>query len=954
MKYNENYRKTWRTTLLALLFLTINAAAVSAQNLKEMISTFDTTKGTQHITQANKIMDFLVGEGFGDDLHFDKTTPADTINMAIWYYTAEYLHHQQDFDGCIDNAQKALPLTEGNGDWTWRSETLNLLNISFFQKTNWQAAIEYSQQLYDWDKQFADPDRLSSTLNTLAGIYLATHQPKEALGYIEEALRQNQKTGNTTRQAVILGMTSEVYEDMGDYQKALDFGQQAFDLSTAQGDSIHAAIHLLQIGAAEVSLERLGPARLHVEQAVEILRYTDNIKSLGIGYMLLGKIATLQHQTDKAVNYIKAANKIFVNIGNLYNQCSALHALYDALYDSNPQKAKQYHDQFSKLQDSLYHSNISQIVNKYHAQYRNSVLSEQNQQARRANRYILLTAIGIAFLLLAAIAFLIYAIRLKSRSNQTLSDLQKARELFFTNITHEFRTPLTIILGMGRQLKKQATQDKDIQQAANMIEQEGQQLLGLVNQLLDISKLKANSSTPNQVHGNIVAYLSMLLENYRSFAHTKNIELVFAPRENHVDMDFVPDYIQKIVRNLVSNAIKFTSKGGHVFITTKAESDKTFVLTIADNGPGISRKAQRHIFEPFFQGNTDSQNIGTGIGLSLVKQIVDTIDGTIHVYSSPGKGSAFVIQLPIRNLVTESLDNHQTTTTEEQLSAGTTEGMNGGVVSNTPDIALMQDEELQSNSAPERLRILIIEDNSNVALYMGQQLEKDYDISYAANGQIGLERAETIIPDLIITDLMMPEMDGIEVCRRIRANDAIAHIPIIIITAKTTEEDRIRGIEAGADAYLYKPFNAEELRVRIEKLLEQRRSLREKFSKAEDGSIDIDDSLSEADRKFIGKLTDLVYSMMGRGETDVETIASHLAMSVSVLRRKVTTITGQTPAAYIMQIRMANAKRLLDSHPEWSVSDVATRCGFNDNTHFTHTFRKYFGISPTQYAHRAK
>ena len=939
-----------RWAMMWVLWLIIPTSTHAAEDLIQMLCQYDLAKDKERVEQGNRVMDYLVRRDFGEEKIFTDSIPADSIDMTVWYYAAEYLYHQQRPDDCITYAEKALPLTDGNGDWTWRSETLNLLMLSHHQLADWSKALEYGEKLYDYEREHADSDRLSSTLNTLAGTFLAAHQPKQALEYALKALEENSKTKNLTRRSIILGVSSEIYQELEDYDQALSYSKEALAISQEQGDSARMGIHLLQMSATEIDLLQFDKARKHAEQAQPLLQKAGNWKSLGIGYNQLGLIAIKQQRHEEAANYFRQAENILRQIGDRYNQCNALHGLYDALYKTNPDEAKHYHDLFIQIQDSLYHSDVTKAMGNYHAHYRNSELSERNEQAKRTNHYILFTAVAVALLLLAAIAFLVYAVRLKTRSNRTLRDLQKARELFFTNITHEFRTPLTVILGTGQQLKKQNPQNKDIQMAASMIEQEGQQLLGLVNQLLDLSKLKAQSTPPAGIHGNIIAYLSMLLENYRSYAHTKGVELVFAPRENNIEMDFVPDYIQKIVRNLVSNAIKFTPANGHIFITTRQETNTEFVLTIADNGPGMSRQVQKHIFEPFYQGETDSENIGTGIGLSLVKQIVSTLKGRIEVCGSPGKGSIFIIHLPITHQA-----NHQ----QAAITAPdgkTTDSQTTLVLPDAADSQTDDDEQATADqTATTRQRILIIEDNSNVALFMGNQLTENYEVYYAANGQVGIERAETLIPDLIITDLMMPEMDGLEVCRHVRANDAISHVPIIIITAKTTEEDRIRGIEAGADAYLYKPFNAEELTVRVSKLLEQRQHLREKFAQAmAEGSDHADDQLNETDREFLGKLTDLVYSLMGRGETDVETIASHLAMSGSVLRRKVVAITGQTPAAYIMQIRMSNAKRLLDAHPEWSISDVAMRCGFNDNTHFAHTFKKLYGVSPTQYAHRAK
>jgi CheY-like chemotaxis protein len=272
----------------------------------------------------------------------------------------------------------------------------------------------------------------------------------------------------------------------------------------------------------------------------------------------------------------------------------------------------------------------------------------------------------------------------------------------------------------------------------------------------------------------------------------------------------------------------------------------------------------------------------------------------------------------------------------------------------TTDSLELVDSNPTDNS--DQPRILVIEDNREVAYYIGSQLKENYEIYYATNGRMGLEKAEQLMPDLIVTDLMMPEIDGLEFCRSVRASELLCHIPIIVITARSSDDDLVRGINAGADAYLTKPFKAIELKVRVGKLLEQRHLLAEKYSHAlatENSNPDTQ-LPSGQDAKFIGRMTDTVYSLMGRGQADVDSVASALCMSASQLRRKVQALTGKTPAAYILQIRLSNAQRLLDKNPDLTMADVALRCGFSDQAHFSHAFQKAFGMSPTQWAHRAR
>jgi len=398
---------------------------------------------------------------------------------------------------------------------------------------------------------------------------------------------------------------------------------------------------------------------------------------------------------------------------------------------------------------------------------------------------------------------------------------------------------------------------------------------------------------------------------------------------------YVPaeDYVVKVMNNLLSNAFKFTPEYGKVSVVVWREGD-LLQIEVSDTGKGIDPEALAYIFEPFYQAESDVYHIGTGVGLALVKQIMDAIDGKIRVESAQGKGTTFYISVPIHNYCQQPLSDE--------------------MEYNQP--FLPEGTEPLEDSAPEdsRCHLLIVEDNRDIAAYIGSQLANHYAISYAANGLEGLEKAQELVPDLIITDLMMPEMDGLELCRQVRKNEIISHIPIIVVTAKISEEERIKGIEAGADAYLAKPFNSDELRTRVEKLLEGRRLLQEKFMQtmieSKEGKEEEATQPDESDLRFLTKITDTVYLQLNRHkEVNVSLIASNMCMSSSQFYRKLVALTGYTPAAYIQRIKIKKAKILLDGDPNISFSEVADQCGFNNYSNFVRAFKNVCGITPTDY-----
>ena len=932
-----------------LVLVTFHLSLISSlAQVDSLYHVFERQMGPLRVETGNELMQALLSEGFGDDLTFSPQTHPDTLTMTASYYAAEYFLNVRQLDRCLDAALTALPLTKGNDDYTWQSETLNLLTLAYFYLSNYGEALRYGEMGYAIDSQQQDYERMSSTLNTLAGIYLAARQPQQARQYTDKAIDADRRTADHLHAPAIYGCASEVYQELGLYDQALDYARQALDYEQRQGGHpSKMAIRQAQMATACSAVGDTARARQLLLECIPVLAEGGVMPSLGISLNTLGEVMRKEGRTDAAARYFEQARQLFLQTGDLYNQARSLHGLFAALYDSDPKTAMLHLDDYTKLKDSIYQDDMKQMLSNYSTRFHVSQLTEQNAEAQRTNRIIIIGAIVIVLLLILVLAFVVYAMRTKSKANQQLLDLQHTREDFFTNITHEFRTPLTVILGMSQKLKD-ATADGDIADvhtAGQMIERQGSQLLQLINQLLDLSKVKAHVTEPSWRTDNIVAYLNMIMETFYGYAHDHGIQLIYAPRENEVMMDFVPDYVQKIVNNLLSNAIKFTPENGHINITTRRDPNQ-FVLQVADDGVGIDRHQLSHIFEPFYQAANSEAHAGTGVGLALTRQLIASIDGDISVASSPGRGTVFTITMPLHH----GGGQWQQLTEEEKKGLA------------LPQTGMSTGEQTLTDSDPEgeRTRLLIVEDNHDVAYYIGQHLQDQYDIFYATNGRMGLEKAQQLVPDLIITDLMMPEMDGLELCRQVRSSELTSHIPIIVITARSTREDLIQGIEAGADAYLYKPFSTDELTVRVEKLLEQRQQLRQKFARigtadssqtAEQG--DEQTALTPADTKFIGRITDLVYSLMGDQQATVDVIADRLCMSPSQLRRKVQALTGKTPAAYFLQIRLSNAKRMLDGHPEMSVSDVAYRCGFSDLPHFSHAFKEAYGLSPSQWMKRA-
>ena len=909
-------------------------AAEERDTIEVLLETYDSKAGERQVAVADKIFELLFREEMTDErITVTRGTPSDSVDMLVWYWAGEHLWTTQAYDNGLRYACKALPLTYKLGDASLQSDCERLVGLFHFRQSDYQNAIKHVSKSLDICKKEGDLSRVGSSLNTLAGICLASKQLDEGEKYILEAIEYCEEANDSNLLPIRYGMASEVYHAKGEDVRSLDFARRAYHIDSLLGNTARTGIRLSQMAAAQIALKQNAAAEQSIKRAIPILEKAGNEVSLSICRNQMGELLSSRGAKTEAATYFRKAAETFAARKDKYNESRAQMGLYEALKDINPHEAGQHLRRYAALKDSIYQHEVEQTVSQYNVRYKTEELTRKQEQERLEKRVILFGAIALIAMLLIIVMVGIYIFRLRHRNHKALQKLSAMRETFFTNITHELRTPLTVILGLSHDLKggEAAVRDK-----AEAIERQGRALLDLINQLLDISKVKSAVGKADWRNGNITAHLTMVVESYRNFAQSHNIELQYVSKGDVV-MDFVPDYMNKVMNNLLSNAFKFTPENGKVSVAAWQDGVRLHI-DVSDTGKGIEKETLCHVFEPFYQAENDSRHMGTGVGLALVKQIMDAIGGSVTVESEVGKGTAFHLDIPIRNSIKIAV----------------------GEMENTSDTALLTDREpmlADSDKGEDQCRLLIIEDNRDIAAYIGAQFASQYAISYATNGDEGLDKAQQLVPDLIITDLMMPGMDGLEVCRQVRGNEIINHIPIIIVTAKITEDERIRGLEAGADAYLTKPFNTEELQMRVEKLLEGRRLLQMKYAqnaieRKDDEKQDASQSDS-ADMRFLTKVSDVVYMQLSRNRSvDVAMLASNLCMSSRQLHRKMVTLTGLTPIAYIQRIKIKKAKTLLDTNPQMNFNEIADLSGFGDYSNFVRAFKNVCGVTPTEYRRR--
>ncbi|MFT7452813.1 MAG: signal transduction histidine kinase/CheY-like chemotaxis protein/AraC-like DNA-binding protein, partial [Patescibacteria group bacterium] len=532
---------------------------------------------------------------------------------------------------------------------------------------------------------------------------------------------------------------------------------------------------------------------------------------------------------------------------------------------------------------------------------------------------------------------------------EKLEELDELKTRFFTNITHEFRTPLTVIMGINaelaeksKQLSISSSEKNKLEEGRGLIERNSKNLLHLINQILDLSKVDNRMLTLFLKQANIISFLNYLTESFYSKSQEKKVRLVFYTELKILLMDFDETKIQQLVYNLLSNALKFTDRGGKIIFHAEEENiegKRQLIMKVADSGQGIAPEALPHIFNRFYQAeaNKDQNNEGTGIGLALTKELAELMGGEIKAESEIGKGTVVTVVLPIKQEAPFSEHSWN--------------------VENETNIILTASDEIEDDSVADGKEaqlplLLLVEDNKDIRYYLAQLVEGLYQIVMAENGAIGMEKAFQLIPDIIISDVIMPVKNGFELTETLKEDHRTSHIPIILLTAKATEADKVQGLKKGADAYLMKPFNKEELMIRLERLLALRKALQDRLAPSSMVTEEVaEKALGQEltiEERFLQKLRTTVINHLADPNFTIDELAAAVGLGKSQLSRKLKALTNETPTTFIRNIRLTKGMQLLKSS-DLNVAEIAYKAGFRDPNYFSRAFHKLFGKSPTAY-----
>lgn len=900
------------------------------------------SRTSQKVAYANALTKMISDvEALDTIVVIDKNMPGTTIDLYVHYAMVSYYYYNTMYS----KASEYLSVLENNigsvSDVILKSNICSLIGALYCRNGDVYKSMEYFKQCYDIDFKLDDLERISSDLNNIANLCVMSKQFDAAEYYILDAIDIERKLRRADKLAIRLATASTVYLKLGNPEEALRYIYEALNIEKLNGRENKVAVRKSQLANIYIEMNMIDEAEEILLEALPVLEKSTNKNSLAIVLCQLGEVSLKKKKLNEAEKYFLSALEISKSIGSLYLEKRAVKDLYLVKKDFSPVSALHYLEQYTAFSDSLFKEDLSQTMSMFQALYNNVELDKQNKIEKSRTHTVIYVSIVVVFLLIMFIFFLFIMLRMHTKAKKQMKAMEDMRSKFFSNITHEFRTPLTVILGVAHQMEEECNFNDSQLRAMQGVYHQGDVMLHLIDKLIDVSKINSSVDNSEFYHGNVVEYLKVVVSYFDSYAAQKEIDISFASSKHVINMDFVPDYLSKIIQVLVGNALKYIQKNGNIYITVQ-EKKKNLLLVISDNGDGFDSDTLQHLFDDFYyDGNFGT--IGRSVDFSLVKQIVLAFKGNIVVKSALGQGSVFLISLPLHH----GKGKYKPFSVEEFN--------NQGIFMDNRDFdADIDREPCVDQYSPV---ILVVDDNKDVKRFIGSQLRDKYNVFYAKNGSEGLERAREILPDIIISDVDMPEMDGFEFCKAVRSEDSLAHISFLLVSAIDSDAERIKANDVGADDFLLKPFNIDELRSDVASMLKRKAVLRENLIKSvldnaqPDGNathIDVDNA-SKADKEFIKKMVDVVYKQMDEGYVDIELIAKMFDIGTKQLSRRVFTITGDTLSAYVLKIRISKAKLMLKNNLDMSIGDIAMKCGFDDNAHFTRSFKKITNETPSQY-----
>jgi signal transduction histidine kinase/DNA-binding response OmpR family regulator len=832
-------------------------------------------------------------------------------------YLAGYYRENGDYALAIEHAFEMLKAFEGTTNAKGWGQSYQCLGVINQEAKNPAQAKIYFLKAVDIFKKGNEKLDLFYLYNCLGTLAVDVHHYEEALAYQLEALKIHEELNNDD-DVFIYATIGTNYKLLKNYPLAITYFQKELPRLESSPFKELTAPFFIELGDLFRLMGDYKQAEANLLKATTLARAVRHKRILTNAYDKLMQLESTRGNYKGALTYEQLSNQY-----------------KDSLFTE--EKSKQ----------------MAELEVRYQSQQKDQAIQAltQQKQIQTLKQWLLVGMLILALLIFLAIFFLQRShnkkvgvlLSIQQSLNQKLQESDRMKSTFFANISHELRTPLTLILAPIE--KKLATPRLNVsdRQSFKLIERNAKRLLVLINQLLDLSKLEARKMELHIQQGDLKKLFTIFTASFESFAQAKQVNF-------HADIDissdlywYDADKLEKMVSNLLSNAIKFTPVGGQVTCLVRVSADEKLKIEITDNGIGIPQEDQEFIFTPFYRSTTTSMDdsSGTGLGLPMVKELVHLHGGVIQLVSSPAKGTSIFIDLPVSR---EAFPSSVIVPSEMKSITRPVVGQEG-------DPTDMVDGAIELADAKT---ILIVEDNPDLRAYISSLLTDAYKTITANDGEQGFLLATEHVPDLILSDVMMPLLDGISLTQKIKRDERTSHIPVVLLTARADDESKLEGLQVGADDYLLKPFSVTELRIRVFNLIEQRKKLAARYRSAFSTSHVIESEIEREpsmDEKFLSRVKAIVEEHIADTRFSVEQLAGEVHLSRAQLFRKLKAICSLSPNEFINEIRLQKAAELIRLRVD-ELTQISYRVGFNEQSYFAKRFKKKFGITPSEYKSR--
>jgi signal transduction histidine kinase/CheY-like chemotaxis protein len=884
----------------------------------------------------------------------DKGHIADIIHALGAIYS-----RKGNEDSSLFYKQKALELYQELGAERDVAIEKIKLGIDYISRSEYEKAMNLLMESVAYFEPLKDHEQLEDCYLNLGNIQYYMGNFDKCLIYYDQAYKTAEKREDKVAMGNFVANSALVNIQLEKFELAKSYSLKALQLFQEAGEATSEVIVLGNLGLNYMYLKQGDSMKYYFEFAIEKFLSMGSTEGLHIVYNDYGYALTELGNYDEALAYYEKGLAIakeqddkYVELALIENKSLA----YEKM--GRPAEALALMNEAYEKREEVFKKDMLKSVSDAEAKYetektQTALATSKLQLAKEQNKNLLIGGIAGLILLIVGGIFLFFlarrraqareaqlALQLKETEAHNLRELDQLKSRFFANISHEFRTPLTLIMSpIKRFLSGEFKGDPTTYY--HTIHRNGERLLELVNQLLDLSRLESGRMVLKQEPGNLSQFIKGVAYSFLSLAETKHIHYQIDIPGPDIFAAFDQDKLLKIISNLVTNAMKFTPEEGKVSLlvsgsrflvqdagtrTPNQEPGTRNLLSIqvSDTGIGIPSDQLPHIFDRFYRVESNAQQ-GTGIGLALTKELVELHVGEIGVESVEGFGTTFHVRLPL-----EEIQAHQVVEKHELEKAS-------AIASERIAIS-------ETTTEDERPLLLIVEDNEEVRNLIVSCMAGKFKIMEAEDGNMGLKKAKEAVPDLIISDVMMPLMDGIEMLDKLKSQVETSHIPVIMLTAKAEHEDRLEGLKSGAEAYMEKPFDPKELQIRSNNLIEQRLKLQARYA-TEVYLKPKDVAVNSADEKFLQRVIDVIEEYMGDEAFSIEDLGREVGMSRSQLHRKLKAMTGKSSSLFLRSLRLQRAMDLLRQGAGTS-AEIAYTVGFSSPAYFTKCFREQFGMTP--------